>query len=331
MQAVAVTEESQVGEARRLAVAAAQSVGFDEQESGRVAIVVTELCTNLLKHAVGGELLCGEFSRGGATGIECLALDRGSGVRNLANALRDGFSTAGSAGNGLGAIARLSQATDIYSTPGKGTAVLARLVRRSEERATVIERPLVGVVGLALAGETVSGDAWAVTHAGEVLTALVADGLGHGPLAATAAHAAVAAFRRQNGDPAEQLSHVHAALKSTRGAAASIVRIPKGADPIVFAGVGNVVGAIVENGHARRMVSYNGTLGHVARTIRSFSYPAGESAVIVLASDGLATGWDMNDYPGLAERDPTVIAGVLYRDFFRKRDDVTVLAARRPR
>jgi hypothetical protein len=41
--------------------------------------------------------------------------------------------------------------------------------------------------------------------------------------------------------------------------------------------------------------------------------------------------WSLEDYPGLAARDPAVIAGVLYRDFSRRRDDVTVVVAAEPR
>jgi hypothetical protein len=42
-------------------------------------------------------------------------------------------------------------------------------------------------------------------------------------------------------------------------------------------------------------------------------------------SDGIATQWDLGRYPGLLARDPSLIAGVLYRDFLRGRDDATVV------
>jgi hypothetical protein len=45
-------------------------------------------------------------------------------------------------------------------------------------------------------------------------------------------------------------------------------------------------------------------------------------------SDGLASLRDLEPYPGLMARDPAVIAGVLYRDFSRRRDDATVVVAR---
>jgi hypothetical protein len=63
-------------------------------------------------------------------------------------------------------------------------------------------------------------------------------------------------------------------------------------------------------------------------TLREFAYDWPAQGVLVLHSDGLQTRWSLDDYPGLALRDPSLVAGVLYRDWARGRDDVTVLAAR---
>jgi len=50
--------------------------------------------------------------------------------------------------------------------------------------------------------------------------------------------------------------------------------------------------------------------------------------MLVLHSDGLVSHWSLDAYPGLAARDPSLIAGILYRDFTRGRDDVTVVVAK---
>ena len=76
------------------------------------------------------------------------------------------------------------------------------------------------------------------------------------------------------------------------------------------------------------MVSHNGTVGHVTRKVQEFVYPWLPGALVIMHSDGLGTQWSLERYPGLALRDPALIAGVLYRDFQRGRDDVTVLVAR---
>lgn len=108
LQRVRVEESSRVGEARRLATAVCRGLGFDEPLVARAAIVVTELSANLVKHAGGGELLLRSVQWPEGVGIEILSLDRGPGIRNIAECLRDGYSTAGSPGTGLGALRRLS-------------------------------------------------------------------------------------------------------------------------------------------------------------------------------------------------------------------------------
>jgi anti-sigma regulatory factor (Ser/Thr protein kinase) len=125
---VVVEESSQVGEARRIGRGLAQECGFDEIRAEEVAIVVTEVCTNLVKHGGGGEILLRMSSETleDMPELELLALDRGPGIGNLEQCLRDGFSTGGSPGQGLGAVMRLSAVSDFYSDGRRGTAVLAR-------------------------------------------------------------------------------------------------------------------------------------------------------------------------------------------------------------
>jgi len=330
MRVIALDDESRVAEVRRLAVNKAKAIGFLETEVGRVAIVATELATNLLKHARQGEILVSVFDDGEGAGIECLALDRGPGIPDVAASMRDGHSTAGSPGTGLGAIARQSQVLDIYSSKTHGSAVLARIYKGDPASAPPKTTPLTGVVCLPMDGEEACGDAWCVKRTGAGLSLMVVDGLGHGPLAATASHAAVMAFEASEGAPtAELMQRLHHALRSTRGAAASVAALPDNGDAITFVGVGNVAGAVVTATETRRMVSHNGTLGHALKTVKPFTYPAQGETLVILASDGLGTAWSLESYPGLRLRHPSLIAGVLYRDFSRHRDDVTVLVARR--
>src|SRR5262249_33277923 len=122
----AITEPGQAAEARRGGVALARDLGFDETAAGRVALVVTEAATNILKHAKDGEVLLIPVETDGG-GRDVLALDRGPGIPDVGRALGDGYSTAGSSGTGLGAMRRLSTLFDVHSAPGVGTAVLARV------------------------------------------------------------------------------------------------------------------------------------------------------------------------------------------------------------
>jgi anti-sigma regulatory factor (Ser/Thr protein kinase) len=326
---VAMEDPSRVGEARRLAATMAGRLGFDEAGAGRAALVVTEAATNLVKHGGGGELLLAPIERAGVAGLEILALDKGPGMADVDRCLADGYSTAGSPGNGLGAMARLAADFDVYSAPGLGTALLARLWASP---VTAGSRPGgldVGAVSLAKAGEPASGDAWATAGPDGRPSLLVVDGLGHGPLAAQAAREAVRVFGESAGlGPIEALKLIHAALRPTRGAVAAIAEVDPAARSIRYVGVGNIAASVIVDGTSRSLVSMNGTLGHEVRRFQEFAYAWPSGAVLVMQSDGLATSWKLDRYPGLPARDPSLVAGVLYRDFARGRDDATALVAR---
>lgn len=330
LSSLAINDPSQAGEARRIALALARSIGFDESEAGKVALVVTEAATNMVKHAGGGEVLLRSLGPEQGGGMEVLALDRGSGMGNVAQCMRDGHSTAGSPGTGLGAIVRLSDVFDIYSRPGAGTVLLAQFTK--ERRHQPINPVEMGAVCQPKPGEDVCGDSWAAElQAGRTMLA-VADGLGHGVAAAAAAREAVRVFhQRLQLHPAELLEAVHLALRGTRGAAVAVLEINASQPQITFAGLGNIAARVLFNGSGspeRHMVSHAGTAGHQRYRIQEFTYPWADDSLIVMHSDGLATHWDLAAYPGLSQRHPSIIAAVLYRDHSRRRDDVTVVVLR---
>ena len=329
MLSVMMTEGSQVAEARRRAVAVAQGIGFGETAAGRVAIVVTELATNIVKYGVPGELLLGTYEDATGTGVEVLAIDKGPGLSNPGAALRDGHSTGGSAGTGLGAVRRLSNAFDLASSPGKGTVVLSRIgASPSSPGTTTDELPPFGAVTVPLRGETANGDAYAVRERSGGWTAIVADGLGHGPEAAKASEEAVRLFHRHRDEaPGTILAAIHAGLRHTRGGAVSVACYDRDAGILTFAGIGNVTGAVVASG-IKRTVSLAGTAGHVAKRIHEYQYELGPDGLFLMWSDGLASGCSLEAYPGLSGAHPSLVAGVLYRDFSRPRDDATVLVVR---
>ncbi|MBV9533444.1 MAG: SpoIIE family protein phosphatase [Bradyrhizobium sp.] len=327
MIALAVQDQSQVSETRRRATEIAERQGFGGTDSGRVALVATELATNILRHGNGGELLVGAYGEGPNSGIELIALDNGPGIANVVASLADGYSTAGTAGKGLGAVVRQSHFVDIASWPGNGTAILARLKQGAPSEG-FSDTSQIGAVSVPKLGEDICGDSWSVSVKPEATTLLVVDGLGHGPEAAEAAVAAVRLFHRFNGHRAPVLlEYIHGGLRATRGAAVSLARFQPGSGRIIYSGVGNVAGVIIANGELRRMVSMPGTAGHNVRKIQAFEYPF-TAGLVILHSDGISSSWTLDRYPGLAARHPSLIAAVLYRDLTRHRDDATVLVAR---
>jgi anti-sigma regulatory factor (Ser/Thr protein kinase) len=323
-----VEDSSQVAAARRVATELARRLGFDATLTGRLALVATEAATNLLKHAGRGEILIASPAAGGPPLAELLALDRGPGMADVERCVRDGYSTAGSPGTGLGAMRRLAGTLEVYSRRERGTALLARLgpVSTATSPAGSV---VVGGLSVARQGEVECGDAWDVERDGSVLSVLVADGLGHGPDAARTAVACVRAFRQHpRVSPARRLEALHAALRGTRGAAVAVAEIDPGRRVVRFAGLGNVAAAVVSDPPVRHLVSHHGTAGHFARTIREYTYPWPAGGVLIMHSDGLASVRDLGAYPGLLARDPALVAGVLYRDLARRRDDTTVVVAR---
>jgi anti-sigma regulatory factor (Ser/Thr protein kinase) len=324
MRAVAVADPSQIAEARREAMELAGRHGFSNEAAGRVGLVATELASNLIKHGGGGDMLVGAYDEKGRNGIELIALDRGRGMSDVAACLRDGYSSAGTRGQGLGAVQRQSDLLDIASWPGGGTGVLARIASSRRESQ---EPAIIGAVSVPKPGEQVCGDSWAVAN-GENGTLCVIDGLGHGTEAADASVEGVRLFQRFNGHQVGTLiDYIHGGLRSTRGAAVSIARYDRAQGKVIFAGIGNVAGVIVHRGTLRRMVSMPGTAGYQVRKIQSFDYPFG-GGLVILYSDGLSATWTLEKYPNIERFHPTLIAALLYRDFGRKRDDATVLVGK---
>lgn len=319
-----IQELGQAGEVRRMAMSLARRIGFDEVEIGRIAIVVTEAVTNMVKHGQGGNLLLQPYVNG-KCGIVTLALDRGPGMARLTEMMSDGYSTAGSMGTGLGAISRQSSRFDLYSVPGKGTALFAGIGHADEPDAL----PRFGGVCIPVRGEDLCGDGWATHRIEHRLYAIVSDGLGHGPQAHEASEAAIAAFREHAGKPLETLVRLlHEALRPTRGASLAVMEIDVGAERVRYCGVGNISARIISGDSDRSLVSSFGTPGHDFHRAREYEHAYPRDATLVIHSDGLSPHWGLSDYPGLVRREPALIAGVLYRDHARPRDDVTVVVVR---
>ena len=240
--------------------------------------------------------------------------------------LQDGFSTGGTAGPGFGAIRRLSTEFDGSSIQPLGTVIVARVLAWPGREAAFAGSSAVCVP---MANETFCGDNWSIAEKEGTFSMIVADGLGHGPLAAKASDEAVRVF---DADPFREPGR-----NSGIGARGTPLdagpRLPWcGGDidrrQIKYAGVGNISGCLLSGSESRGLFSHTGTVGLQFHRIQEFDYPWPEKSTLVMHSDGLKSRWDMEAYPGLLQRHPAVIAGTLYRDFSRGRDDMTVAVVR---
>jgi anti-sigma regulatory factor (Ser/Thr protein kinase) len=325
----AITHASDVAAARRGGQKLADSLGFDQTRSGQLAIVVTEAATNILKHAGQGTVYIGTARSWAAAGVDVVAVDNGPGIADLANCLRDGVSTTGTAGTGLGAMRRLSDEFDVYSARGQGAAFFMRIWRNAGT-APAPGALEVGALGVPLGGEDESGDGWAVACDPAGATLLAVDGLGHGPEAAKAAAAAIGALaRRPTAAPALVVDEAHQGMRITRGAALAVGRLDLASDELRFAGIGNISAAVFDGETRRQLVSHNGIVGHNLRKVQEFVVPCAPGAVCTMHSDGINTQWDLASYPGLYLHNPALVAAILMRDFVRGRDDAMVLVVRR--
>lgn len=317
-----MTDRSSVGEARRVAMTVAQSLGFSEGRRSDIGIVATEAASNIILHAGSGEFLVCPFQHGASIWLDLLALDNGPGIQDASHAFEDGFSTVGTAGQGLGAMRRIADTCSLYSLPQKGTALWARFFPTS-----AVDQPY-GAINIAMKGETVCGDAFLAIPGISRSLYMVVDGLGHGAYAAEAAAEAVLTVRAcANEPPAEIVTRTHDALKKTRGAVMSVAVVEHERKVVNYSGIGNISAAIVNAGTTRNMVSQNGTLGAVLPRVHEYTYPIDDRSLLLLYSDGLSSKCSLSGYPGLQSRPLELMAGVLYRDFGRRRDDATVLLA----
>ncbi|MFE6971543.1 SpoIIE family protein phosphatase [Isoptericola sp. NPDC057653] len=317
-----VDHASAVGAVRRAATTAATRLGLGDARAAEAGLVVSELATNQSRHAGSGSVLLRVRRWDGHAALEVLAVDAGPGMRDLGAAMRDGVSSRGTLGIGLGTLPRLTTTWDAWSSPGQGTVVAATFASPGARPDPAEPAGLVR----AMTGQPVSGDAHAIRHDAGATTVLVADGLGHGPLAAAASQAAVRAFLDgPDAGPSALLGRVHAALGGTRGAAVAVARAEGGT--LRYAGLGNIVGSVQGAGRPRSLLSQPGIAGTHTRTVRETTLPLDAGDLLLMHSDGLTDRTGIGGYPRVADAGPLVVAGLLMRDFAVRRDDACVVVA----
>ncbi|HZG54669.1 MAG TPA: ATP-binding protein, partial [Pyrinomonadaceae bacterium] len=196
IQSMEVRDEAQVGAVRRAVHTYASEIGFTERELAEIDIVVQEVGTNAARYATGGGQIHFTTTLGAEPGLELFYTDRGPGIYDLDRVVRDGVSTGGSLGAGFGAVRRLMDEFEVYSTVPH-TGRLASLARRTTHGTALLLRKWVaaarlsdkmhattakriGVWSRPHPREDRNGDAYFIRrHAGQALLAVV-DGLGHG-------------------------------------------------------------------------------------------------------------------------------------------------------
>lgn len=331
---ILVPHLSGVSEARRLAKAMAIEIGFDIKESEEIAIAVSELASNLVKHAQSGHLILTPLEDGGRLGIKIESQDAGPGIPDVDQAITDGFSTTGSLGYGLGSINRLMDEFEIRtSTSGKtGTYITCLRWRREHIQKAGVCPLSFGVATRAYQKMELNGDAFVVKQGnGFTLTALI-DGLGHGQFANRAALAARQYIVNHFDQPLEAIFRgVGRACRATRGVVLALARFDWAAETIklTFASIGNIEARAFGSLVPTNFIVRRGVIGLNAPNPVVTEHCWDPDCVLVLFSDGLQSRWRWNDFPELAEAPAPHAAQRLLQALAKDNDDATVIVVRK--
>jgi anti-sigma regulatory factor (Ser/Thr protein kinase) len=312
--------------ARQLAL----SLGFASASSEEIVLVVTELVTNLLKHAHGGTLIFTPLHGKGRAGLQIEAQDEGPGITDVNRALTDGYSTAGSPGFGLGTVNRLMDKLDIVSEPGGCTHVTCHRWIRSKTSPLPLSlgRLDFGAATRPCLNSTENGDAFIINRWNGTTLAGIIDGLGHGQWAQRAAHTARQYIETHYDQPLGDLFQgAGCACRSTRGVVMALARFESNTK-LTFASIGNVEAYIWDGAKRTSLRAQRGILGTNIPEIQIIECPWKSTHLLVLHSDGIRNHWPWDEFSSLAHSTAQNIAWRLLCEFARKEDDATVVTVK---
>jgi anti-sigma regulatory factor (Ser/Thr protein kinase) len=299
---------------------------FSEKRTAQIDIIISELTSNLIKHAGGGELLYRLILEGAEPAFEVLSIDNGPGMKDVANSSRDGVSTANTLGQGIGSILRFSNISQIYSQEGWGTVFYSKVFENVEKK-NAPHRVIIRSICVCKPGELVSGDGFCVKTENNRTRILVADGLGHGPHAKEAVDVAINSFTTSvEEDASENLKELHEAVKKTRGFVGTIAVLDHQEKKLQLCGIGNIATRVYKGLEYKNYVCHNGVVGmNIPSRLLDSTFEFEKYQQIILCSDGIKTRWDLIRYPSILKYDPIILAAAIYKDQARRNDDMSVV------
>jgi len=125
-----IAADVDVVQARQQGREVAANAGFTSGDQTVIAAAISEIARNILMYAKRGEIVLSVVANGDRQGVVVVARDQGPGIRDIARALQDGYSTSGGLGLGLPGAKRLMDEFELTSAVGQGTTVTMKKWRR---------------------------------------------------------------------------------------------------------------------------------------------------------------------------------------------------------
>jgi len=325
-----IDSEADIVLARAKGERLSESIGMEKGQVADVAITISELASNLLKHrAREGKVIIREIEKEDKKGVEIISSDLGPGITDVEEAMTDGHSTAGSLGIGLPAVNRLMDEFEIRSDTQEGTLITTRKWAKSQLPCRSGSGLEWSIFSRPLPGQRSNGDAYFVKRYEDKVILAVIDGLGHGPAAHEAAQVAVDCLENYYRRAFSEIFQLcHQRLRKTRGAAMSLCRINLKDRVMTHTGIGNVQTRVYSSEKAPAPFCLNGTLGVAMPKVRIDDYSLSKESIIVMFSDGVSGRFSPDRFPGFLSLRSQNLAKRIMDNYARDNDDATVIVAR---
>lgn len=326
-QYMVISNSAEVIAIRRIAKDMAKEIGFDKCGREEISLVVSELASNIIKYAQRGIVTLTPVCNEQHEGLMIEAEDDGEGF-NEHTSMKDGVSTSGTLGMGLGAVNRLMDEFDILQRENHtGTRIVCKRWLHDNSNHGQHCPFDFGVFSRPKPNETANGDTFIIKNIRGATLVGVIDGVGHGELASQAANAARQYVERHAEQPLLEIFRgVDRACAATRGVVMALVILDWKKGTFRYASVGNIEVKVFSHRHEKpKFIVRRGIVGkHApAPVVTENDWHPGD--MLALHSDGISTHWQWHDFTQYEDHPAQVIAEHIYNATQKDHDDATIV------
>lgn len=337
-QSFIVEDDSNIGEIRRSLNKVCSNYKFSDEFACKISIITMEMASNLLKHTkYGGEILFSlsrtNINDKSVIKVIIISIDKEPGIEFIDESLYDGTSTVGSSGTGLGAIKRMSDIFDIYSKLGEGSIIVSQLFYNYFNKFDYIKSLCsfdISGICVPVRTENVSGDLWDFHKNNNGFKIVVSDGLGHGIKANEASCKVIKIFRENiKNSSLNILKTINENINDTRGASVAVIDYDAVSSNLFFSSIGNISAKILSYDNSVTLLSKAGIAGTFKNTIAEKVYSFTQDDILVVATDGISSQWHLKSFIEAKKSSALLISSIIYSNFKKIKDDVTVVAVKK--